>query len=76
MKRLSLFMILGSIFFLQIISPALAQQPLTGEWEGFIDVQGTELVIITQFFPKANKIKGTIDIPQQGGQNIPLPEKY
>lgn len=72
MKRLSLFMILGSIFFLQIISPALAQQPLTGEWEGFIDVQGTELVIITQFFPKANKIKGTIDIPQQGGQNIPL----
>lgn len=53
-------------------TPSYAQESLTGDWEGFINVQGTELKIITHFSSHDNKLKGTIDIPQQGGQDIPL----
>lgn len=53
---------------------ANGQQSLTGDWEGAINVQGTQLKIITHFSNTENKFKGTIDIPQQGGQDIPLKE--
>ncbi len=54
------------------IKPAFGQQSLTGDWKGAIDVQGTELIIITHFSPTDDSVTGTIDIPQQGGQDIPL----
>lgn len=50
----------------------LAQDSLSGDWEGAIDLQGTELTIITHFKSVGNEFEGTIDIPQQGGQDIPL----
>lgn len=63
------------LIFLALIiqSPdLLAQNSLKGDWEGAIDIQGTKLTIITHFESTENGIEGTIDIPQQGGQDIPL----
>lgn len=53
-------------------APALAQDSLTGNWEGAIQMQETELTIITHFDSTEEGYQGTIDIPQQGAQNIPL----
>lgn len=47
-------------------------QQLAGNWQGSIDVQGTQLKIITTFSQTDGNIVGTIDIPQQGGSDIPL----
>lgn len=49
-----------------------AQDTLSGDWEGAINIQGTKLTIITHFYTAEHELKGTIDIPQQGGQDIPL----
>ncbi len=49
-----------------------AQYSLTGDWEGSIDIRGTALTIITHFDSTEKGFAGTIDIPQQGGQDIPL----
>lgn len=44
---------------------------LTGDWAGYINVQGQQLIIKTHFTGD-DSLRGTIDIPQQGGQGIPL----
>lgn len=53
-------------------APTLAQDSITGEWEGAIDIQSTELTIVTHFSSTEEGYQGTIDIPQQEGQDIPL----
>src|SRR5699024_9216647 len=42
-----------------------------GHWKGHIDIQGNKLIIKTHFTDE-DSLHGTIDIPQQGGQDIPL----
>jgi len=53
-------------------TPSLAQDSLTGGWEGAIDIRGAKLTVITQFNSTEEGYKGTLDIPQQGAQDIPL----
>lgn len=49
-------------------------QKLNGKWQGAINIQGTQLNIITSFdqSDKGGDIYGTIDIPQQGAFDIKL----
>lgn len=53
-------------------TPLSAQSPLTGNWEGYIEIQGTRLTIKTHFSEAQDSVSGTIDIPQQGAAGLPL----
>ncbi|MDZ7658608.1 alpha/beta fold hydrolase [Fodinibius sp.] len=66
----TLIAILNIIIALPLV--ATAQHELQGHWKGSINVQGTKLVIITDFSCANNSLSGTIDIPQQGAQDIRL----
>ena len=46
--------------------------PLDGQWEGAIDIGGTELGIIVKFDSSTGALTATIDIPQQGAADLPL----
>ena len=60
------------ILIVLIAITTTSAQQLDGDWKGFIDIQGTKLTIITHFDSKEDSLRGTIDIPQQGGFDIPL----
>jgi len=60
------------ILFLISAGFSRAQPLLDGDWEGYIDVTGSRLTIITHFTKEDTSYTGTIDIPQQNGKNIPL----
>ena len=59
------------ILFLCMSSVYGQETKLKGNWQGHIDVQGQQLVIKTHFTGD-DSLHGTIDIPQQGGRDIPL----
>jgi len=46
--------------------------PLDGQWEGAIDIAGTQLGIIVKFDSSTGALAATIDIPQQGAADLPL----
>jgi pimeloyl-ACP methyl ester carboxylesterase len=46
--------------------------PLDGQWEGAIDIGGTQLDIIVKFDSSIGALTATIDIPQQGAVGLPL----
>lgn len=61
------------VALLIIQAPVLiAQEKLTGDWEGNIDVMGNQLHIITHFSETNTGPEGTIDIPQQGASGLAL----
>lgn len=45
---------------------------IDGKWDGAIEIMGTELIIIVNFITEDDKLRATIDIPQQGAANLPL----
>lgn len=55
------------------VLPALAQQAgLSGRWEGAIKLPGAELALQVRLAEKDGAWSGTISIPQQGAQDLPL----
>lgn len=62
------------ILFLYLILtlPLSAQPSLSGTWEGSITIQGQELGIIFNFEGEAGNYSGTLDIPAQGANDLPL----
>lgn len=71
MNRIISFAALFLLLFALAASTS-AQHKISGEWNGYIDINGTHLEIISRFHDDAKQFSGTIDIPQQGGYNIPL----
>ncbi|SYZ72656.1 Beta-lactamase [Candidatus Zixiibacteriota bacterium] len=66
----ALFLILLAVF---ISSSASAAADVTGHWDGAISLPGTELKITVNFTnDSTGALAGTIDIPQQGANNLPL----
>jgi CubicO group peptidase (beta-lactamase class C family) len=65
---------LGLLLLLSTASFAAAQdaERLTGRWSGAIEVSGTELRVQLSFTSEAGTLSGTIDIPQQGAEGVPL----
>jgi pimeloyl-ACP methyl ester carboxylesterase len=60
------------VFLFLSASTINAQQyTLVGNWEGQINIQSQQLIIKTHFMA-GDSLRGTIDIPQQGGHDIPL----
>ncbi len=52
--------------------PAMTNSPLDGQWEGAIDIAGTQLDIIVKFTSAGDALSATIDIPQQGAFDLAL----
>jgi uncharacterized protein len=48
------------------------QGPVTGTWEGAIELPTAPLKIIVAFRAEGDALVGTIDIPQQGATGLPL----
>lgn len=46
--------------------------PVDGQWEGAINIAGTQLDIIVKFDSSIGALTATIDIPQQGAIGLPL----
>src|SRR5688572_10426466 len=49
-----------------------AKPKLTGPWSGAIQIPNSPLRVIVRFSGAADSLKGTIDIPQQAAQGLPL----
>lgn len=71
MRKLYSLLTVISLCFIQT-TMLWGQQKLSGNWEGAINIQGTELKIIAHFTTPADTLTGTLDIPQQGAQDLPL----
>lgn len=69
MKYLLLILLL---VVLSGIEQGRAQTAPQGSWEGAVQIQGIALDIIVHFTGEAGALQATIDIPQQGGKDIPL----
>lgn len=53
-------------------APVADAGALDGQWEGAIDIGGTQLGIIVKFTSAGDALSATIDIPQQGAADLPL----
>ncbi|MDZ7683213.1 MAG: alpha/beta hydrolase [Fodinibius sp.] len=60
------------LFMLALTTTLYGQDRLAGNWKGAIEIQGTELTIITHFSMADDSLTGTLDIPQQGAQGLPF----
>ena len=61
------------LFLFPAISTIASAQPaLNGSWEGTITIQDQELGIILHIDGEPGNYFGTLDIPAQGGSDLPL----
>ena len=65
MKKISLLVVL-------FYSIASFSQDITGEWYGKISVMGSELRISFSISKNENNYSGTMSVPQQNANGIPL----
>ena len=63
-----IFSILLIVF---IISISLAAQDITGQWNGVLNVQGTQLRVVFNVTADNGELKSTMDSPDQGAKGIP-----
>ena len=60
-----------TIFSLLAVS-ALYSQDLAGQWNGALNVQGTQLRLVFHVTKTGNKFKATMDSPDQNAAGIPI----
>jgi uncharacterized protein len=60
------------VLFFFLTAGLFSQQPVDTTWHGDIDIMGSKLGIITKFWSEGGLTKGTIDIPQQKAEGLPL----
>lgn len=60
------------VLILYLTCGIFSQQPVDTTWHGDIDIMGAKLGIITKFWSEGGLTKGTIDIPQQNAEGLPL----
>jgi hypothetical protein len=75
-KSFGSFAALAIIACLIVPGVALAQdaKPFVGTWEGTIDVMGQLIDIILEFALEGDQLTGTVDVPGQGAEDLPLTE--
>lgn len=59
-----------SLFSL-LLSLTVAAQDITGQWNGALNVQGTQLRLVFHISRSANGLSSTMDSPDQGAKGIP-----
>ncbi len=55
-----------------LISFSLSAQDITGQWNGVLKVQGTQLRLVFNVSKSANGYSSTMDSPDQGAKDIPV----
>ena len=61
-----------SIILISILtSITLSAQDITGQWNGALKVQGTQLRLVFNVTKTDNAISSTMDSPDQGAKGIP-----
>jgi len=45
---------------------------ILGDWNGVLDVQGTQLTVVFHLMEENGNLKGTMDSPDQGAKGIPM----
>jgi len=60
-----------SLFSL-LLSLKVAAQDITGQWNGALKVQGTQLRLVFHISRTANGLSATMDSPDQGAKGIPM----
>lgn len=75
-KSLGSLLGLALIVCLAVPNAMLAQdaKPFVGTWEGAIDVMGQHFDIILEFALEGDQLTGTVDVPAQGAEDLPLTE--
>ena len=75
-KTFGSFAALALIVCLIVPGVTLAQdaKPFVGTWEGAIEVPGQQIDIILEFTLEGENLTGNVDVPSQGGEDIPLAE--
>ncbi len=58
--------------FIGFISLAVAGQDITGQWNGLLKVQGTQLRVVFHVSQADNGYSATMDSPDQGATDIPV----
>jgi len=54
------------------LSVLARSQDLTGDWQGTLDVNGTELHLVLHVIKDDNGLRATLDSPDQGANGIPV----
>jgi uncharacterized protein len=67
-----LLKVLAVLLSISVFSPLVAQQSISGHWEGVITVMGSNLGIMIDFRTEAESLAATIDIPQQNAKGLAL----
>ncbi len=57
-----------------LLAPFAYAQDIVGDWEGTLEVQGTELPVIFHILEEDGSLKATMDSPMQGATGIPMDE--
>jgi uncharacterized protein len=60
-----------SLFLLFFSLPILAQD-ITGQWNGILKVQGTQLRLVFHVSKSENGLSSKMDSPDQGAKDIPV----
>lgn len=63
---------LAQTIFLILMSSTVLSQDLTGQWEGTLQVQGTQFRIVFHVIKTDNQYKSTMDSPDQQVNGIPV----
>lgn len=61
-----------ALFLILAQSVTAQTNKLEGDWEGYINLNGRHLVVITHFQKQQDGYTGTLDIPQQGAKGLVL----
>ncbi|MEX0823243.1 MAG: alpha/beta hydrolase [Balneolaceae bacterium] len=67
--------ILISVFFSLVFTSSLFAQNISdidGNWDGYIEINGQQLIIEATFTYNEGELDGTLNIPQQQASNLPI----
>ncbi|MBN1222246.1 MAG: alpha/beta hydrolase, partial [Candidatus Aminicenantes bacterium] len=60
------------LFFGSSLIAAAGQSQVDGTWDGIIEIMGQKLEFVAHFKTEGGELKGTMDIPLQGVNGLPL----
>lgn len=72
MKKLSMIAVALLLFGFLYVLPCQAQQAIDGDWVGGIDFGNSWQSINLHFKTENDKLTGTLDLPEQGRNGLPL----
>lgn len=75
-RRLCLVLLLlgWSLGAAQVLQTERVPAPLAGVWQGIIEIPGAPLEVTAELRQEGQEWQGTIDIPAQGAEDLPLEE--